>query len=209
MVVFPYNFIYLSIYFVFGCAGSSWLAGFSLVVDSRVYSCCGVQTSHCGGFSCSGAWVLGCAGFSCGTWASLLRGMWDLPGPGIKQCLLRRQMDSLPLSHQGSSVTVFLTALILVKEFTSEQKHVWQYAPACGNHWSYPIPRHSETCSLIGWRISEPATSIWYGFTQSRLMGLGIKERKGEWHQSLLTLRTLTEYLFLVSVFFCLSGLIF
>ena len=84
MLVFPYNFIYLSIYFVFGCAGSSWLAGFSLVADSRVYSCCGVQTSHCGGFSCSGAWVLGCAGFSCGTWASLLRGMWNLPRPGIK-----------------------------------------------------------------------------------------------------------------------------
>ena len=38
-------------------------------------------------------------------------------------------------------------------------------------------------------------------------MGLGIKEPKWEWHQSLLTLRTPTEYSFLVSVFFCPSGL--
>ena len=29
-----------------------------------------------------------------GAWAELLRGMWDLPGPGIKPCLLHWQEDS-------------------------------------------------------------------------------------------------------------------
>ena len=33
----------------------------------------------------------------------LLLGMWDLPGSGIKPLLLHWQVDSLPLSHQGSS----------------------------------------------------------------------------------------------------------
>ena len=38
---------------------------------------------------------------NCGTWAQLLRGMWDLPSSGINSCLLYWVVDSLPL-HQGS-----------------------------------------------------------------------------------------------------------
>ena len=65
---------------------------------------CGVWASYCGGFSCCGAQALGaqasvvaarrlssCTSWalerrlsSCGTRASLLRGMWDLPRPGIE-----------------------------------------------------------------------------------------------------------------------------
>ena len=65
---------------------------------------CGAWASHCGGFSCCGAWVLGtwasvvvtrrlsnCGSralehrlSSCGTRAYLLRGMWDLSGPGLE-----------------------------------------------------------------------------------------------------------------------------
>ena len=65
---------------------------------------CAVQASHCGGFSHCGAQVLGtrasvvvarglsscgswdpeCRFSSCGARASLLRGMWDLPGPGLE-----------------------------------------------------------------------------------------------------------------------------
>ena len=65
---------------------------------------CGARASHCGGFSCCGAQALGTQASvvvahrlsscgsqalehrlsSCGAWASLLRGMWDLPGPGLK-----------------------------------------------------------------------------------------------------------------------------
>ena len=65
---------------------------------------CDVTASHCGGFSCCRARALGeqvsvvvarglsscglraleCRLSSCGAWALLLRGMWDLPGPGLK-----------------------------------------------------------------------------------------------------------------------------
>ena len=53
---------------------------------------CGVRASHCSDFSCCGAWNLGARASvdaahglsSCGTRASLLPGMWDLPGPGIE-----------------------------------------------------------------------------------------------------------------------------
>ena len=65
---------------------------------------CGVRASPCSGFSCCGARALGlwasvvaahglssCGSralelrlSSCGAWAYLLRGMWDLPGPGIE-----------------------------------------------------------------------------------------------------------------------------
>ena len=46
--------------------------------------CCSVRVSHCGGFSCCGAWALEHRFSSCGARASLLRGMWDLPGPGLE-----------------------------------------------------------------------------------------------------------------------------
>ena len=66
--------------------------------------CCGAQASHCGGFSCCRAWALGtwvsvvvarglssCGSqalefrlSSCGAWASLLHGMWYLPGSGLE-----------------------------------------------------------------------------------------------------------------------------
>ena len=65
---------------------------------------CGARVSHCGGFSCCGARALGaqasvvaacglnscgaraveCRLSSCGTRAYLLRGMWDLPRPGLE-----------------------------------------------------------------------------------------------------------------------------
>ena len=49
-------------------------AGFSLVLESRGYSSCGVQDSHCNGFSCCGAQVLKHKGFRhCGSWAPQLR----------------------------------------------------------------------------------------------------------------------------------------
>ena len=65
---------------------------------------CGARASHCGGFSCCGARALGARASvvvahglsscgsqalerrlsSCGVWVSLLCGMWDLPGPGLR-----------------------------------------------------------------------------------------------------------------------------
>ena len=65
---------------------------------------CGVWASHCGGFSCCGAQALGVQASvvatrrlsscgsqavehrlsNCGARTSLLRSMWDLPGPGLE-----------------------------------------------------------------------------------------------------------------------------
>ena len=54
---------------IFGCAGSSLLAGFSPVVGSRGHYLAVVHGSHCSGFFCCGARALGCAGLgNCSTW---------------------------------------------------------------------------------------------------------------------------------------------
>ena len=53
---------------------------------------CGAWASHCGDFSCCRARAVGVQASvvvarglsSCGTRASLFRGMWDLPGPGLE-----------------------------------------------------------------------------------------------------------------------------
>ena len=47
-----FYFIYL---FVFGCPGSSFLCGLSLVVVSGATLSCGARTSRCGGSPCCGA----------------------------------------------------------------------------------------------------------------------------------------------------------
>ena len=89
--------------FFFGCIGSSLLrAGFLQLRRAGATLRRGARASHCGGFSCCGTWALGmwasvvaalgscdtraleCRLSSCGTWALLLRGMWDLPGPEIE-----------------------------------------------------------------------------------------------------------------------------
>ena len=48
--------------------------------------CCSAQASHGGSFPCCEAQALGVQAsvVVCGTWGQLLRGMWDLPRPGIE-----------------------------------------------------------------------------------------------------------------------------
>ena len=45
---------------------------------------------------------------SCSSWLSCLVAMWDLAAPGMNPCLPHWQVDSSPLSHQGTSF-FFLT----------------------------------------------------------------------------------------------------
>ena len=60
------------------------------LAEQRVAASGGHSSLRCAGFSLR--WLLllqstgsRCAGFSsCGVWAELLRGMWDLPGPGLE-----------------------------------------------------------------------------------------------------------------------------
>ena len=74
-----------------------WCVGFSLVAASEGYSLLAVWGFHCSSLFPFGAWALGFTSFSncgsralehtlnsCSTGASLLRGKWDLPGPGME-----------------------------------------------------------------------------------------------------------------------------
>ena len=76
---------------------------------------CAVWVSHCGGFFCCGVRALGPTGFTgCSVWlqstgsVAVLQGLscpsasGVFPGQGSNPRLLQWQMDSLPLSHQGS-----------------------------------------------------------------------------------------------------------
>ena len=97
-------YICVSILFFFFLSIYLFLAALGLHCCTRASSSCGAQASHCGGFSCCGARALGAWASvvatrglsSCGSRAperrlssrgiraQLLRGMWDLPGPGIE-----------------------------------------------------------------------------------------------------------------------------
>ena len=93
---------------------------FSRHSDLGLLSSRSTQASHCDCFSCCEARAVGGMGFSscsswtpehrlnsCGTGAQLLQGIWDLPGRGWNLCPLNWQVDSPPLSHQGSPGLVF------------------------------------------------------------------------------------------------------
>ena len=66
------------------------------------------------------AWALvveACRLSSCGTYAPLLP-FWD---QGLKLCLLHWQVDSLPLSHQGSPKNIFLSIVLNLQKNTDFQ----------------------------------------------------------------------------------------
>ena len=107
--------------FIFGCAGSSLLCGLFFSCSKwGLLSSSGAWASHCGSFSYCGAQDLGVKATivathelrSCGSWApeqvavvhrlscSVASGIF--PDQRSNPCLLHWQMDSLPLSHQGS-----------------------------------------------------------------------------------------------------------
>ena len=102
---FKIHFFFFLNLFIFGCVGSSLLCvGFLQLQRVEVTLHCGAGASHCGAFSCyraqglgarasvvvarqlssCGSWVLERRLSTCGARAQLLRGMQDLPGPGLK-----------------------------------------------------------------------------------------------------------------------------
>ena len=95
-------FIKLINVFIYGYAGSSLLLGlFSSCNEQGLFSRCGAQVYHCGGFSCCGARArehVGCSSGSsqvlgrefsgCGTQASLLSCMCSPPRPGTEPMAL-------------------------------------------------------------------------------------------------------------------------
>ena len=99
--------------FIFGCAGSSLLCGSFSSCGKPGLLCCDAWASPCCGFSCCIAQALGHVGCSkCGS-----RALEPRLGCS-KACeifldqesnphLLLSQADSLPRSHQESSITIF------------------------------------------------------------------------------------------------------
>ena len=104
------------------------LAALGLRCCTRAFSSCSewgllfvaVRGSHCSGFSCCGARALG-AGFSscssralerrlssCGARASLLHGMWDLPGPGLEPMFPALAGGFLTTAPPGKSLSYCL-----------------------------------------------------------------------------------------------------
>ena len=93
-------FLFVNYYFIYFCLCWVFIAAqtFSLVGESGGYSLvmvCGLLilvaslvAEHrfymARGLSRCGSRALEHRLYSCGTWAQLLRGLWDLPGPGIK-----------------------------------------------------------------------------------------------------------------------------
>ena len=113
---FQFLVFFLIILFIYlGCPGSSLLL--------KLFSNCSARASHCGGLSCCGEQALECSGFSsCSSQAPehrvnrfVLHGLGCsvacgiFPDQGSNLRLLYWQVDSLPLSRQGSLLSVLLT----------------------------------------------------------------------------------------------------
>ena len=99
--------------FTFGCAGSPLLYGlfsscgrrFFIAMTSLVAVACGLRA--CG---LQQLQPMGSGAPAQQLWHTslVLHSMWDLPEPGIEPCLLHWQVESPPLSHQGSPQRAFL-----------------------------------------------------------------------------------------------------
>ena len=105
----------ITLAFIWGCAVQAFSSSRSFLASHyRSFSCFGAQalgtwtpiaaarglSSYSPGLQSTGSVVTAHGAL----WP---RGMWDLPGLGIKPCLLQWQVDSLPLSYQGSPPKLF------------------------------------------------------------------------------------------------------
>ena len=72
---------------------------------------------------------------SCGSRAQLLRGMWDLPRPGLELCSLHRQADSQPLRHQGSPKHFFFKQFFFLAAWHIGSKFPDQGSNLCPLQW--------------------------------------------------------------------------
>ena len=128
MLSFFLGLFIIYFYLFFGCTGSLLLRTVFLQLRQvGVTLRCGAQASHCGGFSCCRAWALGvwasvvvARGLSscglralerrlssCGARAQLLRGMWDLPRPGLEPPSLALAGGFLTTAPPGKSYFQF------------------------------------------------------------------------------------------------------
>ena len=97
----------------FSCHGVWALGTWASLVVARGLSSCGSWALERRLSSC-GLWAVGCRLSSCGAQASLLRGMWDLPGPGFEPVCPALAGGFLTTAPPGKSLFVdFLMMAIL------------------------------------------------------------------------------------------------
>ena len=162
--IYIYIYIYITLFiylfvclFIYGCTGSSLLhTGFLQLWRAGATLRCGAQASHCGIFSCCGAQALGmrasvvaarrlsCCGSqalecrlsSCGPRAQLLRGMWDLPGPGLEPlspALAGGFLTTAPPGKPRTPIILMLDFLDFLISF-SHIFHLSFFAPCSGRN---------------------------------------------------------------------------
>ena len=144
-----------TVFSFFGCAGFLLLPGlFSSCGKWGLLFSCSAQASHCSGFSCCGAWALRARAS-----VSVAPRLWStgsvvvahrlscskvcgiFPDQEWNPCLLHWQVDSLPLSHQGSPPSFF-----------------WNLHSVAGKHlWVLVFPYSFPPSSLPS------PTSPWWG----------------------------------------------
>ena len=87
-------------------------------------SCCWAQTRGCEGFRSRSSWALVQGRSSCGTQASLARGMWDPPGPGVEPTSPSLAGGFLSTAPPGKSLILcFLVMIISCGDQVSD--NVW------------------------------------------------------------------------------------
>ena len=112
--------------------------GLSLVAASGGYSslrCVGFSLwwlllllsmgSRCTGFSSCGLRALESRLSSCGTWAYLFRGMWDLPGPGLKLVSPALAGGFLTTVPSGKSCPIDLNLPSQLPQWLTSQYHYY------------------------------------------------------------------------------------
>ena len=141
----------------------------------------GCSSLQCAGFSCCGAWVLGvwasvvvARGLSsCGAQASLLRGMWDLPQPGIEPVSPALAGGFLTTEPPGKSQ-------ILIN-YKGDQSifTVKKSADTLLIQWSMLIPQVtgwiSSICHLTRCNEKNATSLLWYSCLIFHNLGLNMK----------------------------------
>ena len=92
------------------------------------------------------SWALEYRLNSCGTWAQLLRGMWNLPAWGLNPYLLHWQANSLPQSHQGTPQSELYIIVLVLPNIKMNPPQVYMCSPS----WTLlppPSPFHPSGSS--------------------------------------------------------------
>ena len=158
-----------------GCPGSQLLCGlFSSCGKRGLLSSCGVWASHWGWLLLLQSMGSRHTSFSSyGSQASLLCGMWGLPGPGWNPCLQHCQMDFTPLGCQGSPMSLYFNLILSPYLAISEwfPQGFWYIKSFLElQHW---ISFHSLYHHL-GHLDRNWGEAIWYLYTYLILSGLHI-----------------------------------